>query len=277
MSTQPFANWRLILSPPETGSWNMAVDEAILDNMATGKNRPTLRLYAWDPTCLSLGYAQSISDVDIAELQNRDWHLVRRPTGGKAILHTNELTYAVIGPTNEPRLQGGVVESYKCLSKALLQALQHLGAPAQAVEINKSLDNEPTENPVCFEVPSNYEITVDGKKLLGSAQARRREGVLQHGSLPLFGDITNITKALSFKNIQEQSRATQRLAERAITLESILGVRVTWDQVADEFIIAFEQALNIELEPGELSRSEHKRATDLEKDKYSNPEWIRRI
>lgn len=277
MSTLPCAKWRLIRSSPASGSWNMAVDEAILENMATGNTPATLRLYAWEPACLSLGYAQPCTDVDIHKLKSRKWDLVRRPTGGKAILHTDELTYSVIGPTTEPRLQGGVLESYKCLSKALLQALHNLGAPAQTAEINHALNNEATDNPVCFEVPSNYEMTVDGKKLIGSAQARRREGVLQHGSLPLFGDITKITKVLTFEKINERTRAAQRLADRATTLESILGAQITWQQAADEFITAFEQALNIEFEPGELSRSERERATELEKDKFSNPEWIYRI
>jgi lipoate-protein ligase A len=255
----------------------MAVDEAILENMSTGNTPPTLRLYAWEPACLSLGYAQPRSDVDIHKLKARKWDLVRRPTGGKAILHTDELTYSVIGPTSEPRLQGGVLESYKCLSKALLQALHNLGAPAQAVEINHALNNQATDNPVCFEAPSNYEITVDGKKLLGSAQARRREGILQHGSLPLFGDITNITKVLTFEKINERNKAAQRLTQRATTLESILGAQITWQQAAEEFIIAFEQALNIEFEISELSQSERERAKELEKDKFSNPEWIDRI
>jgi lipoate-protein ligase A len=277
MSKLKFARWRLILSPPARGSWNMAVDEAILTNMANDKTLPTLRLYAWEPSCLSIGYAQPFSDIDISSLNDRNWNHVRRPTGGKAILHTNELTYAVIGTTTEPRLQGGVVESYKCLSKALLQALNQLGAPAQAVGIDKPANDRRTQNPVCFEVPSNYEITVNGKKLLGSAQARRREGVLQHGSLPLFGDITDITKVLCFENTEEKTKAAQRLSSRATTLESAIGAPVTWEQAAHEFIIAFQQELNLELEPGELSRSEIEGATELEKEKYNNPEWIRRI
>jgi lipoate-protein ligase A len=277
MPTIPFAKWRLITSSPARGSWNMAVDEAILEGMYSSNDPPTLRLYAWEPACLSLGYAQPSSDVDLVELMAHKWDLVRRPTGGKAILHTDELTYSVIGPTTEPRLRGGVLESYQCLSKALLQALHNLGAPAQAVEINNAKNNQATDNPICFEVPSNYEITVDKKKLLGNAQARRRNGVLQHGSLPLFGDITNITKVLHFEKFDQQTQAAQRLAERATTLEAILGVQVTWQRVAEEFISAFEQTLNIELEHGELSRSERERATELEKEKYINPEWIHRI
>ena len=277
MSRAPFSKWRLIQSPPARGSWNMAVDEAILEKIASGGNLPTLRLYAWEPACLSLGYAQPWRDVNIEELKNLEWDIVRRPTGGRAILHKDELTYAAIASVSEPRLQGSVIESYKYLSKALLRALEQLGASAQAAELNKPANDQRTHNPVCFEVPSNYEITVEGKKLIGSAQARRKEGILQHGSLPLFGDITDISTVLSFSNTKEKSEASQRLSKRATSLESILRRKVTWGDAAREFIIAFQEVLNIELEPGELSRSENDRATELEKNKYGNPDWTRRI
>lgn len=277
MSIAPISKWRLIQSPPAHGSWNMAVDEAILEKIASGGNLPTLRLYAWEPACLSLGYAQPWRDVNIEKLNELEWNIVRRPTGGRAILHKDELTYSVITSVSETRLQGSVLESYKYLSKALLRALEQLGTSAQAAELQKPANDQRTHNPVCFEVPSNYEITVEGKKLIGSAQARRKEGILQHGSLPLFGDITDILTVLSFSNTEEKSKASQRLSKRATSLESILRRKVTWGDVAHEFIIAFQEVLDIELEPGELSRSENDRATELEKNKYGNPDWTRRI
>ncbi len=151
--------WRVIYSPPASGAWNMAVDEAILEGVANGKSPPTLRLYAWDPPCLSLGYAQPISDVDLQALKSHGWQLVRRPTGGRAILHTDELTYSIIGRQDDPRLAGSVVESYQRLSQALLRALQSLGIPAIA-EANPALPaGSDPKGPVCFEVPSTYEIT----------------------------------------------------------------------------------------------------------------------
>ena len=188
--------WRLITTNPASGSWNMAVDEAILEHAGRGDVLPTLRLYAWDPPCLSLGHAQPFADVDIARLESHGWEVVRRVTGGRAILHTDELTYSVTGPADEPNLAGTVLESYNRLAGALLAAVQDLSLPVEMKE-GKAESNGET-NPVCFEVPSTYEITVDGKKLIGSAQARRKEGVLQHGSLPLTGDLTRICQALVF-------------------------------------------------------------------------------
>ncbi len=125
-------NWRLIISPPAHGSWNMAVDEAILEAVSSDQAPPTLRLYAWDPPCLSLGYAQSCADADFAALARYGWELVRRPTGGRAILHTDELTYAVIAPLNNPVVSGGVLDSYSRISRGLLAAFERLSLDARA-------------------------------------------------------------------------------------------------------------------------------------------------
>ncbi len=197
----------------------MAADEAILEATTRGEVPPTLRLYAWDPPCLSLGYAQCAADVDPARLARLGWHLVRRPTGGRAILHTDELTYSISGNQDEPRLAGGVLDSYRRLSFALLDALLRLGVNAAADPQPSQPLNTSPKGPVCFEVPSNYEITVLGKKLVGSAQARRHEGVLQHGSLPLTGDLTRITRVLNYPAETDRQHAAERIHLRAATLE----------------------------------------------------------
>src|SRR5512137_863075 len=100
------SNWRLLYTPASPGAWNMAVDEAILEPIGRGESLPTLRLYAWSPPCLSLGVAQAYADVDLVRLRSRGWDVVRRITGGRAILHTDELTYSVVGPADHPILTG---------------------------------------------------------------------------------------------------------------------------------------------------------------------------
>ena len=107
----------------------MAVDEAILEGMGRRASLPTLRLYAWEPACLSLGYAQLLTDVDIPRLQSCGWDLVRRSTGGRAVLHTDEITYSIMAPLNEPRMAGSVLESYSRLAEALVEAIRLLGLP----------------------------------------------------------------------------------------------------------------------------------------------------
>jgi lipoate-protein ligase A len=264
--------WRLLKTPPAHGAWNMAVDEAILEAVGRHESLPTLRLYSWEPACLSLGYAQPFSDVDISKLHTRGWELVRRPTGGRAVLHTDELTYSVIAPPDEPRLVGTVLESYQRLALALVEALNLLSLRVEVKE-NKPSPHSPVTNPVCFEVPSTYEITIGGKKLVGSAQARRKEGVLQHGSLPLNGDITRILQVLVFPNEESRARAAERLLRRATTVETTLERNVTWDDAAQAIVSAFESVLALDLPPGNLTLAEEKRARELVKIKYAHPSW----
>jgi len=270
------------MTPAMRGAWNMAVDEAILEHAQAGRgdSLPTLRLYAWTPACLSLGHAQPFLDVDINRLKQRGWEVVRRVTGGRAILHTDELTYSVIAPSHEPRVAGSVLESYNRLAQALLLAVQKLELPVEMKELAgraSPVGNFSSAiNPVCFEAPSAYEITVNGKKLIGSAQARKKEGVLQHGSLPLRGDLARICQALAFENESARAEASQRLLERATTVESALGRAVSWADAAQAFIHAFEAQLGLSLRSGELSKSESSRAEELVREKYDHPSWTER-
>lgn len=266
--------WRLLITPPASGAWNMALDESILEHIGRGISLPTLRLYAWDPACLSLGHAQPFADVDPARLHERGWDVVRRLTGGRAILHTDEITYSVIAPNDEPRVAGTVLESYNRLAQALLLAVKKLEVPVDIKE--GRAENSSMPNPVCFEVPSTYEITVDGKKLIGSAQARKKEGVLQHGSLPLTGDLSRICQALVFENESAREEAARRLLAKASTVESALGYTVSWETAAQAFIQAFESQLGLILERGELSGSEADRTDDLVREKYAHPSWTER-
>ncbi len=264
-------SWRLLLTPPAHGTWNMAVDEAILEEIGRGTSQPTLRLYSWEPPCLSLGYAQPLADVDLDRLKSRGWDLVRRPTGGRAVLHTDELTYSVIAPLNDPRVAGTLLDSYQRLAQALMEALHLL---VLSVEVQgKATDPTPQNpNPVCFEVPSAFEITVGGKKLVGSAQARRKEGVLQHGSLPLYGDLTRIVQVLVYPDEKARLQAAERLLQRATTVEAALGHPVSWEDAAKALTQAFRTVFNLELQSGELSATEKSRAEALKLSKYASPE-----
>jgi lipoate-protein ligase A len=254
----------------------MAVDEAILEHIHRGESLPTLRLYSWEPPCLSLGYAQPFADVDLPLLRARGWDLVRRPTGGRAILHTDELTYSVTAPAEDPHTSGTVLESYNRIARALLIALQELGLPVQIEEHAAQASGGPA-NPVCFEVPSSYEITVTGRKLVGSAQARRKEGVLQHGSLPLSGDLARITQVLVFQDNLARQEAAARLLQRATTVESVLGHPVDWESAADAFAHAFSRELGLDFEEAELSAPERARAGRLVEEKYAHVSWTERV
>ncbi|NDJ61547.1 MAG: lipoate--protein ligase family protein [Chloroflexi bacterium] len=266
--------WRLIYDHPTTGAGNMARDEAILRAVAAGNAPPTLRLYAWEPPCLSLGYGQRVRDVDQARLRDFGWDLVRRPTGGRALLHTDELTYSLALPLDHPVAAGSVVESYQRISAALLAALNRLGAQPRA---DRTEDAQParTVGPVCFETPAHYEITLGGRKLIGSAQLRRRSlgGLLQHGTLPLTGDLGRICAVLAYPDEVARSAARRQVRARAITLEAALNGRlVGWLAAADAVAAGFAETFAVDLVTASLSSAEIA-AADALLAVYAGDDW----
>src|SRR5438094_5754355 len=121
------SNWRVVFDPAANGAWNMAVDEVLLDGVAAGSAPPTLRFYTWSPACLSLGYFQPFSVVNLEGCRGLGVDVVRRPTGGRAILHDRELTYSLALPASVLGRDAGILPSYRRLSVALQTGLQRLG------------------------------------------------------------------------------------------------------------------------------------------------------
>ena len=273
MKQFPAATWRLLITDPlaRDGATNMAVDEAILAGVATGQSPPTLRFYAWEPPCVSIGYSQSmrqVVDLDACRRDGVTW--VRRLTGGRAILHTDELTYSIAVPALEKRVLGGVVESYRRLSRGLLAGLFFLGLEVVQAE---AMQGKATDLSVaCFDVPSHYEITVRGKKLIGSAQVRRQHAVLQHGALPLTGDVTRLVRYLCLSS-DERAALRAELRHRAIALEEALGRAAPPGEVAEALARGLAEALQIRLEPGELTGQEQVVARRLCEEKYAGDGW----
>jgi lipoate-protein ligase A len=268
-SDYPHATWRLIAHGEAPGALNMAIDEAMLIALVDGVCPPTIRFYGWTPPCLSLGRNQPVGDADLAACQAAGVDVVRRPTGGRAILHTDELTYSVTLLSGDPRAAGGVGESYRRLSEGLLAGLRCLGVEAvQALGQRKPASGLTA---ICFETPSDYEITAGGRKLIGSAQWRSRGRVLQHGTLPLHGDLTRVVSCLS---MSDGEREVQRcaLGACALTLEEVLGYTLPFTQVAHALASGFAQALNLALVPGELTDYERALAGDLRR-RYAALEW----
>ncbi|MEP6985132.1 MAG: biotin/lipoate A/B protein ligase family protein [Chloroflexota bacterium] len=266
--------WRLIYDNPAVGAWNMAVDEAIMEAVGAGQSPPTLRLYAWNPPCLSLGYGQRFTDIDVVRLDNLGWDVVRRPTGGRAILHTDEMTYSLSLPADDEMAAGTIVESYQRISLALLAGLSYLGAAPRADQRAEHMEI----GPVCFETPSHYEITVDGRKLVGSAQMRRKNAVLQHGSLPLWGDIARICDGLIFPDEATCELSKDHVRQRALTLADALGYEVAWDQAAEAIIQGFAETFDVDFQQYDpaLTNSEYHRVQQLFSEVYSTPDWTQR-
>lgn len=267
--------WRLIVTPAERGAFNMATDEVLLAETVTGSSLPVLRLYDWSPACISLGYAQKAGDIDLERLQANGWEMVRRITGGRAILHVDEITYSVLAPLNEPRVSGTVLESYQRLAGALMKAIRDLGIPVEMVE---EIDKQHfTNGPVCFETPSAYELTVEGKKLVGSAQARRKGGFLQHGAFPLFGDLRRITTVLAGLEDRELVEAGEKVLQRATTAELVIGKRIEWQNAANSIINAFSEKLELEFVESGLTSQELEKIKESMDSKYDAWRWTGRF
>jgi lipoate-protein ligase A len=270
----PASSWRLILDGEAAGARNMAIDQAILEAVIEGSSQPTLRFYGWSPPCLSLGRSQHLSEVDLVACGRAGIDAVRRPTGGRAILHIDELTYSVALLQTDARTEGGIVEGYRRLSEGLLAGLQLLGVPAVQAKNSRSPGSRATA--VCFETPADYEITVDGRKLVGSAQWRAQGGVLQHGSLPLWGDIGRIVDYLPYSDTERESQR-RRVHQKAITLEEAVGRLISYEQVAEALAEGFSHALNIRLVDGPLTPTELALGARLQSERYASPEWTRRL
>lgn len=274
-SPYPRATWRLVVHGPARGSWNMAVDEAIARLAGEGHVPPTVRFYAWEPPCISLGRHQPITDIDLDRCRTDGVDVVRRPTGGRAILHVDELTYSVAGPAEEPRLRGAVMDCYLRLSEGLTRGLTRLGLMVH--KAGPDARAGPDVSAACFEVPSAYEIlTAAGQKVVGSAQVRRREWVLQHGAIPLWGDVTRLANYLA---VDETTRRAlkEALSRRATSVSAALGRDVTFAEVVNALVRGFEEALNITLEPGDLTPEEVALAQELERTVYASAEWTERV
>jgi lipoate-protein ligase A len=251
----------------------MAIDEAIMLAVAAGKVAPTLRFYGWRPPCVSIGYAQALDqEVDLDACRQHGYTFVRRPTGGRAVLHIDELTYSVIAPLGEPRVAGDILTSYRRLSRGLMAGLATLGC--RVVQADVASARLEGGSAACFDVPSAYEILASGRKLVGSAQARRRRVVLQHGALPLTGDVSRICDVLVLPNsVREALRG--ELRAKATTLEETLGREVGFQTCVDALRAGFTEALNLELVPGELIPDERV-AVELLREKHLRREWLHR-
>ncbi len=273
-----FPLWRLIIEDsPRSGPANMAVDEAIAEAAAAGAAPPTLRFYRWLHPTVSLGRFQKFADIDEACITALDYDLVRRPTGGRAILHVDELTYSVAGPIADPHMAGGVMDAYLRFSNALLSGLTALGLNAEKANSRSRPRQELSA--ACFETPSAYEITAAGRKLMGSAQSRRKGYVLQHGSLPLSGDVTRLVDVLALSSAA-RNRLRLQLRQQAITLAEALDLppeseRLSFQLVAEAMTSGFASALQRDPKPGQLSAEELRRSAELIRIRYADPAWTR--
>ncbi len=248
----PFNRLRVLPYKMYTGATNMALDYALADRMQQNQEA-ILRFYGWDPYCLSLGYHQHINDVRADKLTEDGYHLVRRPTGGSAIFHSEELTYCLIVPGRS--LQKEAI--YSRFHALLNKALQQLGYD---VELHKSKANENYLNRgadtfACFNRPAFMEIKYRNKKVVGSAQKIMKNALLQHGSILIGGKQNDILKYLNI-DAAKLNKYQSKLLKSATHLKAIRNQEITPHQISEALLKEFDKIGNISIYYQDVTRDE---------------------
>jgi lipoate-protein ligase A len=268
--------WRFLLTGEKDSFFNMALDETILQSCQNGQASPTLRLYLWKPPGVSMGYFQSLEKtVDLNKCRKNNIDVVRRITGGRAVLHENEITYSICASTHQyPELGENINATYRQISFALLESLKILKVFGEWVKPKREgiqvTENSDLFKP-CFISNSRYEITVDGKKLIGSAQRRFKNSLIQHGSIPLGKGKVNLPDLLSEENNREKMK--EKLESKSTNLEKILKRKVGYEEVISALRKGFSDFFEVEMVESDLTQEEIETAQALREKKYLTDEW----
>jgi lipoyl(octanoyl) transferase len=270
-------NWRLIPYSIGDPAWNMAVDEAVYCSYLYGSVPPTLRFYGWNPPTLSIGYFQEIEkEINLAGLLERGFGLVRRNTGGRAVLHHHELTYSVVAGIKDG-LPDSLIDSYLYISRTLVDACKAFGVPAELHEGDAGAAGaagaagKVKGTGACFESPSWYELTVGGRKLVGSAQLRQKGSFLQHGSILIDFSALDLGAVLKLDGMSVEDWAEKM--SRKVTSFKDQGITITARELEEKIINSFRKLYNIQMDEGSLTEEELEMVEKLIAEKYANNNW----
>ncbi len=237
-----FDEWRWISDGHHPAEKNMAMDASLLADCEQGRISPTVRFYGWSEPAITIGYSQKVEkELDMNRCRELDIAIVRRPTGGRALLHHRELTYAVVAPVSQVPFNRGLKATFGAISEALLVGLKGLGISGD-INANKQRPG-PARSPACFASLNHCEITVDGKKLVGSAQKRTSKAFLQHGSLVIEADHDLFTSLLKFETESERIATHQRLVDSTTALNQISDRNFTFEEVGTAMQEGFQKTL----------------------------------
>lgn len=241
----------------------MAFDEAISEAVRKKLSPPTLRLYQWSEPSISIGYFQKVSDIDIDYCTKKGYPVIRRPTGGRAILHDSELTYSFSARFDSLLFKGRLLEDYTIISNAMVLGLKLSGIDAQVNLSRKRHTGQ--KSPACFKAVSYGEITVNGQKIIGSAQRRYNNGFLQQGSLLTNFDARELGKVLKQYNLEEDFCEIGTIKKYTSAL-SIADLKISLKE-------AFEKIFRIRFTSDGPTEFELNLTEKLEVKKYSTKKW----
>jgi lipoate-protein ligase A len=244
--------WRLLETGAQSGAFNMTLDTVLLQHAANGQSPPTLRFFSWQPACLSLGYMQKADDDLLTRCRLLGLDVVKRPTGGLAVLHEKDLCYSVVAPLGIGPLPVRLQEANRKINSALQAGLRSLSIPAE-VSVNIGSAGNVL---ACCEAASLYEVTVRGQKIIGSAQLQKNGWLLQHGSLTLDFKPERLAAVLLLSD-----RQINGIVKKAAGLYQITGRRIQSDVLAAALCTGFSRELGIVAEPAELTATEKRSVT----------------
>lgn len=262
--------WRLILSGHQDAYTNMALDETLLEGYLRYKALPTLRIYGWDPSAISLGYFQDpVINLHIDECARQQVSFVRRLTGGGVLIHDNDLSYSVICSAEDLGCGRSVTESFKKTCSFLQRAYSVFGLAARfaceedRVHMRRSSPSE-MQPDFCLASNEKYDLVINGKKLGGNAQKRKKHALLQHGSIPLQDITRQVTVLLQHAGA---------FGNTFFSLNDFVRQQVGFDELQYVLIDSFCKSFGVTLVRGNLTAREEKLFRQLRDTKYATREW----
>lgn len=264
--------WRYISFSQCDAFENMAIDEAIFRENQRREMSPTLRFYGWMNPSVSLGYFQDVkNEVNLEFCRDKKIQIVRRPTGGKAVLHEEDLTYSVVAREKNFLFPPGLLGTYRVISECIARGLAKLAINADLVQEGRSTESSGLQA-FCFSIPSQYELLVNGRKICGSAQTRSKGVFLQHGSLLMDFDPQRICSAMG-KSTGDITRETSNLGKQVTSVYEHIGPKINYTELCQLLASGFEEYLGIHLVRGILTREEKILKEQLLRYKYMSSNW----
>ena len=272
--------WRFLATGSASGAFNMAVDETLLQGMSSGGGGPIFRVFGWDPPALSLGYGQEASrEVDLEKCRRAGIEIVRRLTGGRAVLHWRELTYSAIWSEDDAMLGGGISETARRIGECLVEGLRLFGVEAvlEKPALRSARPRGSAATAPCFSSISRWEVKCKGRKLIGSAQRRVNRAVLQHGSLLIGEEHKKLLDLLPPLEAPMLGCLERQLDRGSIHLEACTARASDFAELSACLARGFARCLEVEMKPSVLSSAEQEQVAELVAEKYGNPVWNRAI
>lgn len=269
--------WYFIDSKDQSPAYNMALDEKLMDWHREGTIPPVVRFYGWNPPTLSVGYFQHIEkEINMEAVKAHGLGFVRRPTGGRGVLHDDELTYSVIVSESHNAMPDTVTEAYRVISQGLLEGFRNLNLQAEFSIPRSKEEKDRLKRPrsaVCFDAPSWYEMIVEGRKVAGSAQTRQKGVILQHGSIIRSVDVDKLFDLFLYKSDRARERMQKGFHKKAAAINELTEAPVSMNDIKQAFRKGFEKGLDIHLKEYALEAGQKEQVKDLMEKKYDSEAW----